>query len=56
MTEEILKILDEMAQKLGLLENVVNARIDKLKKIIGDYLDLTANISLSAVKTSLKSV
>lgn len=56
MTEEILKILDEMAQKLGLLEKVINERFEKLKKVIGDYLDLTSNIALASVKTSLKSV
>ena len=56
MDKEIEKMKDDIMEKVDLLNQAINLRFDKMKKVITDYLDLTANISLSAVKTSLKSV
>lgn len=56
MDKEIEKLKDDILNRVGLLEQAINARFDKMKKVIGDYLDLTSNIALASVKTSLKSV
>lgn len=54
--EKIKEAIDEIYLKLDKLAEVVNVRIEKLKKIVGDYLELGANISMATVKANLKSV
>ena len=60
MDQEIENAINEMTKllkaKLDNLEMAVNKRFDSLKKVIGDYLELSSNISISTVKANLKSV
>ncbi|GAH40257.1 unnamed protein product [marine sediment metagenome] len=56
MDKELIERVEGIINRIAKLEELFNLRFDKLKKIIGDYLDLTSNIALSSVKTSLKSV
>lgn len=46
---DVLKRIDE-------LEQAINARFEKMKKVIGDYLTIGNEFALGAFKTSLKSV
>ena len=60
MDKEIQKELDEWSRlikaKLDNLEMAVNKRFDALKKVIGDYLELSSQLSIASVKANLKSV
>ena len=60
MDEETKKELDEWSRlvkgKLDNLEKAINLRFDKLKKVIGDYLELSSNLSIATVKANLKNV
>ena len=56
MDKEIIEYLESVSQKVDTLTKVFNARIDNLKKVIGDYLELSSNISMATVKANLKSV
>ena len=54
------KELDEWSRlikgKLDNLEKAINLRFENLKKVIGDYLELSSNISMATVKTNIKNV
>lgn len=58
--EELKKELDEWTRlingKLGNLERAINLKFDNLKKVIGDYLELSSNISIGTVKANLKTI
>lgn len=56
MDKEIKEQIETINEKLDQLGTVVNMRIEKLKKVVGDYLELGANISMATVKANLKSV
>lgn len=56
MDKELIDRLEGIIKRLDLFEKVVNVRIDKLKKVVGDYLELSSNISMASVKANLKSV
>ena len=56
MDKEIKESIKEIYEKLDQLATVVNIRIEKLKNVVGDYLELGSNISMSTVKANLKSV
>lgn len=36
--------------------NIINERIEHLKKVISDYLEAGSNIALASIKANLKSV
>ena len=54
--KQLQKSLDEIKDMLSHFEQIVNIRIDKLKKVVGDYLEAGSNIALASVKANLKSV
>lgn len=56
MDEKIQEGIDKIWSHLEVLDKVVNQRIEKLKKVVGDYLELGSNISMATVKANLKSV
>ncbi|MBA7678622.1 hypothetical protein ES703_86900 [subsurface metagenome] len=60
MDEETKKELSEWARlikgKLDNLEEAINLRFENLKKVIGDYLELSSNLSIASVKANLKNV
>jgi len=56
MDKEILKEIEEINKKLDVLAHILNERIEKLKKVVGDYLEAGSNIALASVKANLKSV
>ena len=60
MDEETKKELDEWSKlikaKLDNLEMAVNKKFDSLKKVIGDYLELSSNMGIATIKANLKSV
>ena len=60
MDKEIKKEIDEMTRqlkaKLDNLEAAINRRFENLKKVIGDYLELSSNLSIATVKANLKNV
>jgi len=60
MDAEIKKELDEWIRlikgKLDNLEKAINVRFENLKKVIGDYLELSSNLSITSVKANLKNV
>lgn len=56
-TEKELSDLGRLIKaKLDNLEMAMNKRFDAMKKVIGDYLELSSNISIATVKANLKSV
>ena len=60
MDPETKKEIDEWTRlikaKLDNLERAVNLKFDNLKKVIGDYLELSSNLSIASVKANLKNV
>ena len=60
MDAEIKKEIDEWLKlikaKIDNLEKAINLRFDNLKKVIGDYLELSSNLSIATVKANLKNV
>ena len=55
-----IKEIDEMTEVLGkkidALEMAINKRFDNLKRVVGDYLELSSSLSISTIKANLKSV
>jgi len=49
-------LLEDIDKKIDVLAGVLNERIEKLKKVIYDYLEAGSNIALASVKANLKSV
>ena len=60
MDKEIQKELDDWTRlikgKLDNLEKAMNIRFENLKKVIGDYLERSSNLSIASVKANLKNV
>jgi len=60
MDAEIKKEMDEWVRliraKIDNLEKAINLKFDNLKKVIGDYLELSSNLSIASVKANLKNV
>lgn len=56
MDKEIKEQIEAINEKLEHLRTVVNVKFENLKKVVGDYLELGANISMATVKANLKSV
>lgn len=60
MDQETKQALDiateEIIKRLVNLELVMNKRFENLKKVVGDYLELSSNISIATVKANLKNV
>lgn len=54
------KEIDEWARlikaKLDNLDKAMNIRFENLKKVLGDYLELSSNLSIATVKANLKNV
>ena len=42
--------------KLDNLDKAMNVRFENLKKVLGDYLELSSNLSIATVKANLKNV
>ena len=42
--------------KIENLHDAINKRFDNLKKVIGDHLELSSNLSIASVKANLKNV
>ena len=42
--------------KLDNLDKAMNVRFENLKKVIGDYLDLSSSLSIATIKANLKNV
>ena len=60
ISEVVNKEIDEMTRlivaKIENLNKAFTVRFDSLKKVIGDYLELSSNLSIATVKANLKSV
>jgi len=60
MDKETQKEIEEWVRcikgKLDNLEKAINLRFENLKKVIGDYLELSSNLSITSVKANLKNV
>lgn len=60
MDKEIKQEMDEWVRlingKLDNLQKAINVRFDNLKKVVGDYLELSSNLSIASVKANLKNV
>jgi len=64
MDKEIAKKIDDeitemtrlIVTKIENLNKNMQVKIDCLKKVIGDYLELSSNLSIATVKANLKSV
>lgn len=54
--ETMEKLTNAVSERVDKLIELFNLRFEKLKKVIGDYLELSSNLSIASVKTSLKSV
>jgi len=52
MDEETEERFEEVRKNI----EVLNKRFDHMKKIIGDYLELSSSLSMSSVKANLKNV
>ena len=42
--------------KIDNLHNAMDKRFENLKKVVGDYLELSSNLSMATIKANLKSV
>ena len=42
--------------KIENLHQAIDKRFEAMKKVVGDYLELSSNISIGSVKTNLKNV
>lgn len=54
--DEIVEITRLLMAKLDNLNKAINIRFENLKKVIGDYLELSSNLSVASVKANLKNV
>ena len=54
--DEIVEMSRLLIAKIDNLHNAMNKRFETLKKVIGDYLDLSSNLSIASVKANLKNV
>jgi len=54
--DEIVEITRLLMAKLDNLNKAINIRFEGLKKVIGDYLELSSNLSVASVKANLKNV
>lgn len=58
--EHVERDINEMVRlikgKIDNLEKAINLKFDALKKVIGDYLELSSNLSIASVKANLKNV
>jgi len=58
--EFIEKELNEWTKLVGAkidnLHNAMDKRFENLKKVVGDYLELSSNLSMATIKANLKSV
>jgi len=52
MDEDLKRELEILSEEII----AVNKRIDTLKKVIGDYLELSSNLSIAGVKVNLKNI
>lgn len=50
------QLIDLIRVSLEAMSNKLNMRIDHMKKVMGDYLELSSSLSLASVKANLKSV
>ena len=53
---EIKDMLLKLENDLKHVLEVTDARFNALKKVIGDYLELSSNLSIASVKANLKNV
>ena len=60
MDEQTQRELDEWARLIGAkidnLQAAMDKRFEAMKKVIGDYLELSSNLSITSVKANLKNV
>jgi len=56
MEEDVKKIFEELQREIKVVFETVNARINKLREVIFNYLEAGSSIALSSVKANLKSV
>ena len=60
MDQETKKEIDEWTRLIGAkidnLHKAIDLRFEKLKKLVGDYLELSSNLSIATIKANLKSV
>ncbi|MBA7680527.1 hypothetical protein ES703_88844 [subsurface metagenome] len=54
--EEVKESTARIIQRIDQLKDYMDLRFEKLKNVIGEYLDLSSNISMATVKANLKSV
>jgi len=45
-----------LTEQLKHITEAINLKFESMKKVVGDYLELTSNISLASVKTALKNI
>lgn len=46
----------DMSTKIDELHKAINQRFDNLKKVIGDYLEMSSQMQMSSVKAQLKNI
>lgn len=46
----------KICEKIDELHKSVNQRFDNLKKVIGDYLEMSSQMQMSSVKAQLKQI
>ncbi|MBA7576064.1 hypothetical protein ES708_17901 [subsurface metagenome] len=49
MTREIVKNIEDLGKTMAI-------RFDHMKQVVGDYLELSSNLSIATIKANLKSV
>ena len=54
--DEIVGITELLLVKINNLHEAINKRFEALKKVVGDYLELSSNIAIGSVKANLKNV
>lgn len=54
--EELAEVINMIMAKISNLAEAQNKKFDTLKKVIGDYLELSSNISIATIKANLKTI
>lgn len=60
MDKEIQEAMNDWVRlikgKIDTLERTIGLRFDNMKKVVGDHLELSSNLSIATVKANLKNV
>lgn len=54
--EKTIELVKEIKAMIQAYEELINKRIEKLKEVVYQYLELNASMGLSTIKANLKTI